>query len=288
MIMKIALLPNLTREKSEEITTNIVKQLDVLGAEYCLQKFKNNPLDFKNAKYMAIDEMLMWCDVVISVGGDGSFLNAAKKAVKYKKPILCVNAGRLAFMAGLEGNELQLLEKLTNGEYKMDERLMLDVILLRDGKVIAEDFCINDVVLARGAKLKMTDLIVECDGKQINTYRGDGIIVATPTGSTAYSLSSGGPVVNPATESIILTPICTQSLFARSIIFSHENELSIYPDESSTNSDLYLSFDGEETINVRMGDKVVIKKADRTADFIRIKSDEFFDVLNTKLADRRV
>ncbi|MEG0979962.1 MAG: NAD(+)/NADH kinase, partial [Oscillospiraceae bacterium] len=264
--MKIALLPNFTREKSYEITTNICKQLDELDAEYCLLKYEKKYFKNEKAKYMAIDELLIWCDVVIAVGGDGSFLNAAKKAVKYNKPILCVNAGRLAFMAGLEGNELKLLKKLTDGDYKMDKRLMLDVKLLRDGKVIAEDFCINDVVLARGAKLKMTDIIVECDDKLINTYRGDGIIVATPTGSTAYSLSSGGPVVNPTTESIILTPICTQSLFARSIIFSHKNNLSIYPDESSMNSDLYLSFDGEETINVRMGDKITIKKDDRLAE----------------------
>ena len=286
--MKIALLPNFTREKSFNITTNICNELDSLGADYCLLKSKKIPLQLERAKYMAIDEMLIWCDAVIAVGGDGSFLNAAKKAVKYDKPILCVNAGRLAFMAGLEGDELKLLKKLTDGEYKMDRRLMLDAQLLRDGKVVAQDFCINDIVLARGAKLKMTDINVDCDNKRINTYRGDGVIIATPTGSTAYSLCSGGPVVNPSTESIILTPICTQSLFARSLIFSHENKLSLYPDESSTNSDLYLSFDGAETINVCKGDKIFIKKADRTAQFIRIKPDEFFDVLNNKLADRRV
>lgn len=286
--MKIALLPNFTREKSFEITKDICKQLNELGAQYSLLKSEKKNFKIDNGKYMSIEEIMLWCDIVIAIGGDGSFLNASKKAVKYSKPILCVNAGRLAFMAGLEGNEIKLLKKLIDGDYKMDKRLMLDVTLLRDGKVIAEDFCINDVVLARGAKLKMTDIIVECDDKLINTYRGDGIIVATPTGSTAYSLSSGGPVVNPSTESIILTPICTQSLFARSIIFSPDNRLSMYLDESSMNSDLYLSFDGEETINVRMGDKIVIKKADRFAEFIRIKSDEFFDVLNIKLADRRV
>ena len=286
--MKIALLPNFTREKSYEITKNICIELDKLNTEYALLNYDKVYFDYDNAKYMNIEQLLLWCDIVIAVGGDGSFLNAAKKAVKYNKPILCVNAGRLAFMAGLEGNELELLKKLADGECKMDKRMMLDVKLLRDGKVIAEDFCINDVVLARGAKLKMTDINVDCDGKRINKYRADGVIIATPTGSTAYSLSSGGPVVNPSTESIILTPICTQSLFARSIIFSHENELSMYTDNNSTNTELYLSFDGEETINVRKGDRILITKAERYAEFIRIKSDEFFDVLNTKLADRRV
>lgn len=285
--MNIALLPNFTREKSYDTTIQICKELDNLNTEYALVNYDKQHFENDNAKYMEIDQLLHWCDAVISVGGDGSFLNAAKKAVKYNKPILCVNAGRLAFMAGLEANELKLLSKLTNGEYKMDKRLMLDVKLLRDGKVIAEDFCINDVVLARGAKLKMTDICVDCDNKRINTYRGDGVIIATPTGSTAYALTAGGPVVNPSTESIILTPICTQSLFARSIIFSHENELSMYSKDNSSNTDLYLSFDGEEAINVRKGDKIVVKKADRFAEFIRIKSDEFFDVLNTKLADRR-
>lgn len=286
--MKIALLPNFTREKCYDITTNICNELDNLKVEYAFLSTDKKNFDAKNAKYMIIDELLNWCDIVIAVGGDGSFLNAGKKAVKYAKPILCINAGRLAFMAGLEANELELLSKLTSGEYKMDRRMLLDVKLYRDGKVIAEDYCINDVVLARGVLLKMTDINVDCDNKRINTYRGDGVIVATPTGSTAYALSSGGPVVNPANECLILTPICTQSLFARSIIFSSENELSMYSDDDSTNTQLYLSFDGEEAINVRKEDRIVIKKAEESAEFIRIKSDEFFDVLNNKLANRRV
>lgn len=285
--MKIALLPNFTRQKTFEITQSICDELENLNTEYGLLKYDKAYYKNNKATYMEIDKLLSWCDVVISIGGDGSFLNAGKKAIKYNKPILCVNAGTLAFMAGLEANELNLLKKLVYGEYTMDRRIMLDVKLLRDGKVMMQDFCVNDVVLARGAKLKICDLAVDCDGKRINTYRGDGVIIATPTGSTAYSLTAGGPVVNPATESIIMTPICTQSLFARAIIFSSENELSMYSTINATNTKLYLSLDGDDAINVKKDDKIVIKKSKKTADFIRIKSDEFFDVLNKKLTYRR-
>ncbi|MDR0314870.1 MAG: NAD(+)/NADH kinase [Oscillospiraceae bacterium] len=287
--MKIAIIPNLTREKAAEITVNISKELDLLNVQYCLPQMGNSPFDsLKNVQYMYMADMLQWCDVVIAVGGDGSFLNAAKKAVCYNKPILCINAGRLAFMAGLESNELILLKSIINGEYKMDRRMMLDVKIQREDEIIYDDFCINDVVISRGSKLRMTDINVDCDGKRINTYRGDGIIVATPTGSTAYSLTAGGPVMNPSIESMVMTPICTQSLFARSIVFDSKNIISMYANNDSRNSDLFLSLDGDESINIAKGEKIFVKKSDRYADFIRLKTDEFFDVLHTKLADRRV
>ena len=152
------------------------------------------------------------------------------------------------------------------------------------GKEIYSARCINDVVLARGDTLKITDLCVNCDGKLINTYRADGIIVATPTGSSAYSLSAGGPVINPSIEAILVTPICPQSLFARSIVFSDKNRIDVYCSESTTNTDLFLSCDGEESKNVIKGDVISVKKSDKYAKFIRIKNDEFFEILNNKLA----
>ena len=203
--MKIALLPNLTRDRAQEVTIDICKWLDEYGAEYaCLDGYKKPFESVENMKYMFFTDLISWCDVVISVGGDGSMLNAAKNTVDYEKPILCINAGRLAFMAGLESNELSLLKELIDGNYYIDKRMLLDVKVIRDGIVINQDHCINDVVLARGATLKITDIDIDCDGKRINTYRADGIIVATPTGSSAYSLSAGGPVINPSIEAIVI------------------------------------------------------------------------------------
>lgn len=287
--MKIALLPNLTRKKAEEVTKNICTWLEKYGAEYaCLEGYKAEFSDVPGMKYMLFGDLLTWCDVVISVGGDGSMLNAAKNTVGYGKPILCINAGRLAFMAGLESNELSLLKNLIDGNYELDRRMLLDVKVIRNGIVIANDHCINDMVLARGATLKITDINIDCDGKRINTYRSDGIIVATPTGSSGYSLSAGGPVINPSIEAIVVTPICAQSLFARSIVFSAEEKIEVYCDSKSTNADLYLALDGERTQNIGKGDIISITKSEEYADFIRIKNDAFFEILNKKLTGGEV
>lgn len=287
--MKIAVIPNLTKERSEEISKDIASWLLKFGADF---GFADKHADIfggvRGAVLMPETELIEWCDVVITVGGDGSVLNAAKKALRFSKPILGINAGRLAFLAGLENNELYLLKDLIEGNFIIDKRMLLDAKLIRNGETVADDLCINDVVLARGQMLKMTDIHVDCDGRRISTYRADGVIIATPTGSTAYSLSAGGPVINPSIDAVLLTPICTQSLFARSIVFSSDNEIVLYPEETSYNTNLYLSFDGGDSIDVIKGDKIVIQKSDSYAQFIRIKQEEFFDVLNNKLADRRV
>ncbi len=283
--MNIALLPNLTREKAKDVTAEICSWLTEYGAEYATLNENSDVFSsIGSMSFMEFDELLKWCHVVISVGGDGSMLRAAKLTVDYEKPILCINAGRLAFMAGLESDELKLLKKLIDGEYIIDRRMLLDVSVKRGEKEIFSSECINDVVLARGATLKITDICVNCDGKLINTYRADGIIVATPTGSSAYSLSAGGPVINPSIEAILVTPICPQSLFARSIVFSDKNKIDIYCGEKTMNTDLFLSCDGEESKTVTKGDIISVKKSEKYAKFIRIKNDEFFEILNNKLA----
>lgn len=273
--MKIALLPNLTRVKAYDVTLEIIKWLTEYNAEIAC-----NIDDFSPVPCKSLSELMEWCDVAITVGGDGSMLSAAKHTVDFEKPVLCINAGRLAFMAGLESNELELLKKLIDGEYKIDRRMLLDVSVVRSGNEIFRGRCINDAVLARGAQLKILDIAVDCDGKRINSYRADGIIVATPTGSSGYSLSAGGPVINPSMEAIVVTPICAQSLFARSIVFSSENEIEL----QSKDKELLLSLDGEESKEILPDDIIKIKKSDKFADFIRIKNEAFFEILNNKLA----
>ncbi|MBQ0135871.1 MAG: NAD(+)/NADH kinase [Oscillospiraceae bacterium] len=282
--MKIALMPNLTREKAKDVTFEICEWLDKYGAEYaCIDNDYSVFASINNMKHMPFDELLNWCDVVISVGGDGSVLNAAKQTINYMKPILCINAGRLAFMAGLESDELELLKNLIDGNYEIDQRMLLDVTVIKNGKITMNSSCINDVTLARGELFKITDINVDCDGKRSNSYRADGVIVATPTGSSAYSLSAGGPIINPSIEVIVVTPICPQTLISRSTVFSSENEITLYCDEKSSNTHLFLSLDGDSAIDIGLGDAIKIKKSEKVAKFIRIKNDAFFEILNKKL-----
>ncbi|HZJ78849.1 MAG TPA: NAD(+)/NADH kinase [Clostridia bacterium] len=282
--MKLALFPNLTRENALDVTIEVSKKLDELKAEYFIS-LENKPFfDSTNAIFLSEDEMFFRCDIIIAVGGDGTIIRCAKVAAKLGKAVLGINAGRLAFMAGLERHEIALLGRLMSNDFEIDNRMMLNVSAEIDRKVFFEDDCINDIVFSRMNSMHLVDILVKSNSKKINVYSGDGIIVSTPTGSTAYSLSAGGPVVDPDINCILLTPICTHSLFSRSLIFRQDKELSV---SSASISELSLSCDGEETIKVPKNASVHIKKSEMVASFIRIKSDNFIDVLNSKLSQRR-
>ncbi len=280
--MKIALLPNLTRNNALSVSLEVCKHLDELNADYIVRNEDKDYFINTKARFLSHDEMIQECDVIIAVGGDGTFIRAAKAG----KPILGINAGRIAFMAGLEPTELDMLRNLIDGNYEYDKRMMLKAeVCAPDGNVIKTSFCVNDVVVARGMQIKMEDICVEHNGRLINNYTADGIIVSTPTGSTAYSLSAGGPVVDPQIESILLTPICTHSLFSRGLIFKPDSVFKLY---SQTSAQLGLSCDGEETIIVPDGHYVLVSKADMYGEFIRIKNETFLEILNSKLAQRRL
>lgn len=287
--MKIALLPNLTRTHALTVTEEVCAYLDTLKISYAFEEDLSAQLEgrFSSAAFLAVPTLLEWCDAVIAIGGDGSLIHAAKKAVLYKKPVLGVNAGNLAFMAGVEKNELHLLKNLMDGTYVIDPRMMLAVSYQAYGENTApvQTICLNDVVVARGEQIKLINLDVFADGKRVNHYYSDGIILSTPTGSTAYSLSSGGPVVDPKIESILLTPICTHSLFARSLIFASDAEICVQIPKDG--EDIFLSCDGDPSVHLQPNSCLTVKKSTNYADFIRIKNDSFIDVLNSKLSQRR-
>ena len=280
--MKIALMPNLTRKNALSVSLEVCAQLDKLNADYIVSTEQKEYFLNTSARFLSKEEMIEECDVIIAVGGDGTIIHAAKAG----KPILGINAGRIAFMAGLEPTELDMLKNLIDGNYENDRRMMLKAdVCNADGTVIKTCYCINDVVLARGTQIKMEDISVEHNGKLINNYTADGIIISTPTGSTAYSLSAGGPVVDPQIESILLTPICTHSLFSRALIFKPDSVFKLY---SPNLIELGLSCDGDETVTVPEGHYVLVRKAEIYGEFIRIKNETFLEILNSKLAQRRL
>lgn len=280
--MKVALLPNLSRKNALSVSQDVCRHLDELDATYIVREEDRDLFENTKADVLELNELLSVCDVIIAVGGDGTIIHAAK----YGKPILGINAGRIAFMAGLEPTELFMLKNLINGEYELDRRMMLKAeVCTPDGETVETHYCVNDAVVARGTQIVMEDIVVEYNGRHLNTYTADGVIVSTPTGSTAYNLSAGGPVVDPQIESILLTPICTHSLFSRGLIFKPTSEFKLY---SEKNSEIGLSCDGEKTIIIPSGYFVKVSKADVFGEFIRIKNDTFLEILNTKLEQRRI
>ena len=282
--MKIGIVPNLTREKALEVTVNTIKYLEQIGIEYYFDiSAKNDLLNFVDDNKL-LEDLFGFVDVIVAIGGDGSFIHTAKTAALHRKPVLCINAGNLAFLAGLEGNELELLEKLITGEYVTDKRLLLEVKAKTDNECKFLGYCLNDLTVARGQDIRLIDLDVFCDDRKINSYRADGVIISTPTGSTAYSWSAGGPVIDPNLQCIMLTPICTHSPLNRSLVFNDKSSLTVK--STVNNQKISVSTDGDESIMLQNNTEIIISKSELYAEFIRIKSDEFFDILNSKLTQR--
>lgn len=282
--MKIGIIPNMTRQDAPRISHEVCKRLGQLAATYYVPQEDATHFSDTGARVCSREALMQQCDVILTVGGDGTIINAAKQAAQYQKPLLGINAGSLAFMAGLEANELDLLQYLLAGDYTIDQRMMLQYTIQGEGSPAVSGYCINDAVVSLRDERRMTKLNVMLDGTLLNSYDGDGIIIATPTGSTAYSLSAGGPVVDPQLDSVLLTPICAHSLFSRALLFRADAKLSI----SSANAKaLMFTSDGERPMTVVPGSVVHVQKATRTASFIRIKPEHFITTLHKKLAQWR-
>ncbi len=284
--LKIGIIPNFTREKTLDVVRNTVEELEKLNIDYYFDV--NSKFDFPfniNQKHFT-DKIFEVVDVIIAIGGDGSFIRTAKQTAVHKKPLLCINAGNLAFLAGLEGNELGLIKKLISGDYTTDRRMMLKVSLKDDNGEKLLGYCLNDVAIARGNEIKLIDLDAFCNNRKINSYRADGVVISTPTGSTAYSWSAGGPVIDPDLQCIMLTPICTHSPLNRSLVFNENSVIRVKPTGNAQK--VCVSTDGVKTIELSQNSEIIILKSDYCAEFIRIKSDEFFDILNSKLSQRGI
>lgn len=281
--MKFYIIPNMTRANTYNVTDKLLSEISKLN---CFAFIDNSLADVfgdrENVTYTDNDDICADVDMFISVGGDGSFINAAKKATLYNKPVICVNAGKLAYLACLEGDEPQLLGNIVAGNYVTEKRMMLHVsVECDDGEVLCSTDCINDAVVSRSGSIRIMKLSIGCNDAPLIEYMADGAIVSTPTGSTAYSMSAGGPIVDPCVESILLTPVCPHSIFSRSVVLSGDSELTISHDNSG---ETILSCDGQPAVNIPENAKVKIARSDKYASFIKVKNETFIDVLNKKIS----
>lgn len=283
--MKISIFPNFNNDGVLQTCEEICKELDKLGVEYSVAKCNESDETGTLPLFFDTDKLIENCDIVIVVGGDGTTLNVAKAASLHNKLTLGINAGRLGFMSGLERDELSLLNRLVSGEYEVEKRMMINARLMSENGT--QNFiCLNDAVITRGDLARLIDVTVKSDGRVITKNRADGMIIATPTGSTAYSMAAGGPVVSPDNSCFVVTPICPHSLVNRSIVFSSDKELEITV-ENDKNNTSYLSIDGEKSVTVTKNSKIIISKSEYVAKLIKIKPDSFYEILNKKLLERR-
>lgn len=272
--MKIAIIINSSKQNALPIARDSVKVLRDFGAQILLtEEFKYL---YENAVVTDENDLYSKADILVVIGGDGTIIHSAKKAAEYSKPVLGLNAGRVGYLAGLEGNELDKLKNLITGDYKIKNRMLLSVKVGEN-----EYFSLNDAVISKGPLSRMIDITVTLDGEHIS-YRADGLIAATPTGSTAYSLSAGGPIVDPDLDTIILTPICPQSLYARPILIApnEEIQISVTPPEDTG---AYITIDGEQACPILEGQTVTVKRADNMrVGIIELQKGVFLNALADK------
>jgi len=281
---KIILTPNPYRDKNFQTVRTALEILKDAGmdAKVCLPFEVDRTYELpKDIRFSRLDRELPTAAMVVCFGGDGTILHMAKAATRHNIPILGVNIGTMGFMAELESTELDQLKRIAAGDYIIDHRMMLDVTVMRDRDIIFHDICLNDVVITKGAVARIVHLAVDCDGVQSMECGGDGVIVATPTGSTAYSLSAGGPIVEPEAHSILVTPICAHDVASRCIVASDRRVINVTLTRNSRRN-AFLSVDGGKALRMCMGDVATIKKSNFATKLVRLKDRSFYDVVNMK------
>ena len=280
----IILTPNPYRDKNFQTVRDAAEILKAAGAnvKLCLPFEVDRSYELpKDLRFSRLDRELNNADCVICFGGDGTILHMAKTATRRGLPILGVNIGTMGFMAELENCELDKLTQLVNGQFTLDRRMMLDVTVQRDRDIIFHDICLNDVVITKGAVARIVHLVVQCDNVQAMECSGDGVIISTPTGSTAYNISAGGPIVEPEAKNIIITPICSHDVGTRCIVTSDKRVITTEIVRNARRN-AFLSVDGGKSLRLNMGDITVVKKSNLETKLIRLKERSFFDVFNTK------
>lgn len=280
----VILTPNPYRDKNFSTARKALEILKAEGLEprLCLPFEVDQNFELpKDLKFHRLERELPGADLVICFGGDGTILHIAKAATRKGVPILGVNIGTMGFMAELESGELDKLKKLAKGDFTLDGRMMLDVTVRRGRDIIFHDICLNDAVVTKGAIARIVHLDLRCDGTQVMECGGDGIVIATPTGSTAYSLSAGGPIVEPEASNIIITPICVHDIASRCIVTSDKRTITVGLSKNAKRN-AYLSVDGGKAFRLNMGDVVTVKKSSLETRLVRLKERTFFDVVNTK------
>ena len=281
---RVILTPNPYRDKNFQTVRKAAEILKDAGIEsrICLPFDVDRTFELpKDLRFSRLERELGTADAIICFGGDGTILHIAKTATRHDLPVLGVNIGTMGFMAELESGELAELARLANDDFTLDERMMLDATVYRDRDIVFHDICLNDVAITKGAIARVVHLGIKCDGVQAMECGGDGVVLATPTGSTAYSLSAGGPVVEPEANNILITPICAHDMGSRCMVASDKRVITVAMTKNSRRN-AFLSVDGGKAFKLNMGDVATVRKSEHVTKLIRLKDRSFYDVVNMK------
>jgi len=276
---KIGIISKTGQAEPLKILKNLLPWLRKKGCEVYVDNETASDLQIDGYQRSQIPSI---ADFIIVLGGDGTMLSVARLVGEKSLPILGVNIGGLGFLTAVQKEEIyEVLEKVINGQCPVEERMMLTACVLRHSECIAEYLIVNDVVVNKGALARIIDLETYIDHNYVATFKADGLIVSTPTGSTAYALSAGGPIVYPTLSSIVLAPICPHTLTNRPIVLPDSVHVDIVL--KSMNEDVFLTVDGQVGFSLRQNDIVQVKKSELKAQFFIPCERDYFEILRTKL-----
>ena len=285
-LKKFYIIANELKDPGLKTTEKIVEYIKLKGGNCSIAEHNNKPLS-KDGGYTTKSKVPKDTDCVLVLGGDGTLILAVRDLAGLDLPFLGINFGNLGFLAEVErGNVEASIDALIEDKFTIEERMMLEGRVVRDGQVIAEKKALNDIVFARtGGALRIQDYKICLNGEPFNQYSADGLIVATPTGSTAYNLSAGGPIVSPAARLLILTPVCPHTITSRSIVLPECDtiEIEVCKDRNGFDEGRQVFFDGGEAVLLKAGDKICIKASKDTTKIIRIKKISFIEQLRNKM-----
>ncbi|KUO50542.1 MAG: NAD(+) kinase [Desulfitibacter sp. BRH_c19] len=280
---KIGFIVNLRKESAPKIAHQVIQWLIKNNIEVYLTTETADILSLPEYG-VKTDDMFSMSECILVLGGDGTLLNTARCVAGKNIPLLGINLGQLGFLTELEVDKLIYgLEELVSGHYHIEERMMLKADVYRNGKITGNFHALNDIVITKGAFARMIEMNTYVDSEFLTNYPADGLIISSPTGSTAYSLSAGGPIVSPDIDVIIITPICPHTLYARPVIISHNQSVRVVL--VSDSGEIMLTVDGQDGFLLDAKDEVIVNKSNLTTRLIKLRNRSFYAILREKLKD---
>ena len=277
--MKIAIIPNIKKDIGLVVTTELLRHLQGRAEVYMESAFSMSGLQ---AEYT--DDIYSHADMVIVLGGDGTILQVAEPCARRGIPILGINLGRIGFMSEIEREEMDMaVNRILSGDYRLQKRMMMKIQIYHAGKLQGTYHALNDAVIAKSAETRLMGMELFSSDEKISEYAADGLIISTPTGSTGYNLSAGGPVVNPMMELFIAAPICAHMLTARPAVLPADDKIRVRLTDRFSVNEAAVSVDGDICGYIKGGDEIVITKSGYETKLVKISEKSFYDVLINKL-----
>ncbi len=279
----VGLIGKLKGSSVSKALNTIRDQLNARDIELLLYEKTAEHVPDLNITIASLEEIGKRCDLVIIIGGDGTLLNAARNLSNFDVPLAGINLGRLGFLVDISPQDINAkLDEILSGKYMEEKRLLLHAQVKRDGEIIMEADALNDVVIHKWEFARMIELEISINRQHVNTHRSDGLIICTPTGSTAYALSGGGPILHPALHAIALVPICPHALSNRPIVVDADSEIEITVSQEKA-GDAQLTCDGQIYHRMEPGDKALIKAKPSKLHLLHPEDYDYYDILRAKL-----